>query len=79
MTSENTIEIINYKGNLYIFKKDEVSEPVKVFRDRIWWVLRNMNKSIDFDTLINLSYIWANIKHCNVTYNEDVMKMIEHL
>ena len=78
-TSENVIEIINYKGNLYIFKKDEDKEPIKIFRDRIWWVVRNMNKSLDFDTLVALSFIWANIKHNNVTYDDKIMKMLNDL
>lgn len=73
------IEIVNYNGNIYVFTKDEREEPMKIFRERIWWILNHMKDISELDNLLNLSYIWANMKHYNVKYNESIIKRIESL
>jgi hypothetical protein len=62
------MNIINYKGKMYIFKNIQ-NENNKMFIDRTWYIVKNINKYDDYEYLVKKSYIWICEKYYNVEYN----------
>lgn len=66
--------VITHLGQTYSFaKKDEV-ETDQMFRDRCWWIVKNMHRHTpsDFKKLIALSHLWVSCKYLNVDYGMEV-------
>lgn len=70
--------IISYKGDIYKFiKKDETETPA-IFRDRCWWIVKNIdNKDYDLDKLMSFSNIYVAIKYYGVSYNNDIIEIMK--
>jgi hypothetical protein len=74
--SNEYIEVINYKGNIYTFKKEDNQEPYPIFLERIWWIVNNMHKSSSMKDLLNLSHIWACVRFYKTTYDQSTMNKL---
>jgi hypothetical protein len=71
--------IITYNGKTYVFVKDEIDEIHQHFLNRVWWIVKNIDKYPDVDkhTLYNMSFVWSNVVHMGVVYNEKIMQQLE--
>lgn len=70
--------IITYNGRTYVFVKDEEDEAHQHFINRVWWIVKNIDRvpNVDRKTLYNLSYIWSNVYHSGVTYDDTLMAQL---
>lgn len=73
--------VISYLGDTYKFEKNEETEPQTMFRDRCWWIVKNIRnqENISLNELISLSQIWVSMKYHKTLYQDDVMKLINNL
>jgi hypothetical protein len=71
--------IITYNGKTYVFVKDEIDEVHQHFLNRVWWIVKNIDKhpNIDKNTLYNMSFVWSNVVHMGVTYDDKTMEQLE--
>lgn len=67
--------VISYKGDIYKFNKKDETETPTMFRDRCWWIVKNIdNKNHDIDKLTYLSNIYVSMKYYGVSYDDNVME-----
>jgi hypothetical protein len=73
--------IITYNGKTYVFVKDEEHEAHQHFINRIWWIVKIIDRmpNTDIKTLYNLSYIWSNVHHLGVIYDDSIMAHLENV
>ena len=70
--------VISYKGYIYKFIKKDETETTSIFRDRCWWIVKNIdNKDYDLDKLISLSNIYVAMKYYGVSYDEDITNIMK--
>ena len=71
--------IITFNGKTYVFVKDEHEEAYRHFINRAWWIVKNIDKRPDVDkkTLYHLSFIWSNMHHLGVVYDNSIMTQFE--
>lgn len=69
------MNVICYDGLIHTFH-NTLSEDSKMFIDRTWYIVKNLNKYKDIDYLVNLSFLWINKKYYNIEYVEDIEKLI---
>jgi hypothetical protein len=62
------MNIINYKGIVHIFY-NKTDENEKMFIDRTWYIVKNLDKYEDLSYLEKLSHIWVSQKYYNVSYD----------
>ena len=71
---------INKNGFSFIIKKENLNEPTFFFKKRCNFITNLFfMKSIEYNKLIQLSYIWSNIYFLNATYSTKIMKQINDL
>lgn len=68
--------VISYLGQTYKFTKTDSTENEYMFRDRCWWIVKNIDKSQNIDDLVALSHIWVSVKYLGCSYEEHVMELI---
>lgn len=70
--------VISHKGYLYKFIKSDETETTSIFRDRCWWIVKNIgNKDYDIDKLISLSNIYVSMKYYGVSYDDDIIEIMK--
>lgn len=69
--------VISYKGDTYKFIKKDGTESDTMFRDRCWWIVKNLDNKYDFNKLMSLSHIYVAIKYYNVSYDENVIELMK--
>jgi hypothetical protein len=71
--------VITHQGNIYKFNKTDCTESDTMFRDRCWWIIKNIAspspKSIQ--RLTAMSHLWASNKYYGTTYDEEVMNEMQ--
>ena len=68
---------LNKNGFSFIIKKENLNEPIFLFKKRCNFIINLFFiKSIEYNKLIQLSYIWSNIYFLNVKYSNTIMKQI---
>lgn len=69
---------IIYNGKTYIFVKEEEEEAYQHFVNRTWWIVKNIDRmpNIDKKQLCNLSFIWSNVHHFGVIYDDVIMTQL---
>ena len=71
---------LNKNGFSFIIKKENLNEPIFLFKKRCNFIINLFFiKSIEYNKLIQLSYIWSNIYFLNVKYSNTIMKQIDDL
>ncbi len=70
------MNIIQYKGKIYLFPKTNEVEPTKINNDRLWFIVRNLDKG-SFEYINNLSYIWMNNKYYNLEYDHHILGCLD--
>jgi hypothetical protein len=68
--------IIQYKGKIYVFPLNEEGIPDKIYIDRLWFIVKNINKG-SFEYITNVSYIWSNHKYYNLEYEPHIMNELK--
>jgi hypothetical protein len=73
--------VITYQGQTYRFAKKDNTETEAMFRDRCWWIVKNIdNDNVkNIEHIISLSYIWISQKYYNVTYDDDTTALMKTL
>lgn len=70
--------VISYKGYIYRFNKNDETETAAIFRDRCWWIIKNIeNKDYNLDKLVSLSKIYIAMKYHGVSYDENIMEIMK--
>jgi hypothetical protein len=70
--------VISYKGDVYKFTKKDETETTAMFRDRCWWIVKNIeNKEYNLDKLMSLSYIYVAMKYQGASYDENVTEVMK--
>jgi hypothetical protein len=70
--------VISYKGDMYKFIKKDETETTAIFRDRCWWIVKNIDsKDYDLDKLMSLSNIYVAMKYYGVSYDENIIEMMK--
>jgi hypothetical protein len=70
--------VISYKGDMYKFIKKDETETTAIFRDRCWWIVKNMDsKNYDLNKLMYLSNIYVAMKYYGVSYDENIIEMMK--
>lgn len=69
--------VISYKGDIYKFIKKDATESDTMFRDRCWWIVKNIDNKHDINKLMSLSHIYVSIKYYNVSYDETVIELMK--
>ena len=70
--------VISYKGDIYKFIKKDETETTAIFRDRCWWIVKNIgNKDYDLHKLMSLSNIYVAMKYYGVSYDESIVEMMK--
>jgi hypothetical protein len=71
--------IITYNGKTYVFVKDEIDEVYQHFLNRVWWIVKNidLHPNVDKNMLYNMSFVWSNVVHIGVVYDEKIMEQLE--
>jgi hypothetical protein len=70
--------VISYKGDMYKFIKKDETETTAIFRDRCWWIVKNIDsKNYDLDKLMSLSNIYVAMKYYGVSYDENIIEMMK--
>lgn len=70
--------VISHKGYIYKFTKNDATETASVFRDRCWWIVKNIdNKEYDIDKLKSLSNIYVSIKYYGVSYDDNITELMK--
>ena len=70
------MNVLQYNDKIYIFNNNK-SEPYKFYNERNWFIIKNLEKfENNLSYLEKLSYIWINHKYLGVTYNKDIMDII---
>ncbi len=66
--------VITHLGQTYSFVKNDEVETDQMFRDRCWWIVKNIHHhpQKDVKKLIALSHLWASCKYFNVDYGTEV-------
>jgi hypothetical protein len=77
--TQELIEVINFKGKIYIFKKDDDQEPYPIFLERIWWIVANLHKSDSIKDLHNMSHIWACVRFYKTSYDKETMDKLSEI
>ena len=71
---------LNKNGFSFIIKKENLNEPTFFFKKRCNFITNLFFiKNIEYNKLIQLSYIWSNIFFLNVKYSTKIMKEIDNL
>ena len=70
------MNIIHYKGKIFIFPKTSDGEPSKIYNDRLWFIVKNIDKG-SFDYISTLSHVWINHKYYNLEYDHHIMSELE--
>ncbi len=67
--------LVTYNGKTYVFVKEEPDEVYSHFVNRVWWLVKTMNKypKNQASYLYNMSYIWSNVYHHGVVYDKNIM------
>jgi len=74
------MQILQYKGKQFVFKKDNEESTPKMHTDRIWFIIHNLDKNLhSYDYIVKMSQIWVYQKHYNLTYEPHIMSAIEEL
>jgi hypothetical protein len=70
--------LITHNGKTYVFVKAEEEEAQQHFIDRAWWIVKTIDRmpNADKKTLYNLSYIWSNVHHFGVIYDDLTMAQL---
>lgn len=72
--------VISYLGNTYTFprKNNTEAETDAMFRDRCWWIVKNIAKGDkDKKTIIALSHVWVSIKYYGATYDDSIIDVLK--
>jgi hypothetical protein len=67
-----SLTTICWQGNTYVFHKMDKTETDEHFRDRVWWIVKNLDKA-SLEHLVNMSYIWSNVVHLKTRYDTKIM------
>ena len=70
------LNIIEYQGKHYIFQNTRNETP-RMFRQRTWFIVKNIDQIRDKAYLENLSHTWVNSRFLGVTYSDHIMKEME--
>lgn len=72
--------VISYKGYVYKFVKKDETETPAIFRDRCWWIVKNIdNKDLNLDKLMYLSHIYISMKYYGVSYDDNITNIMKTL
>lgn len=63
---------ICYRGKIYAFPKNDDSNPDRFYKERIWFIVRNIGKA-PFERLESISYIWMNHTFYQLEYDHHIM------
>lgn len=70
--------VISYLGNTYTFTKKDTTESEIMFRERCWWIVKNLvRRPGEIKMIIALSHVWVAIKYFGATYESHIMKTLE--
>jgi hypothetical protein len=71
--------VITYQGQTYRFVKKDDTETVAMFRDRCWWIVKNIDNSNvkSLEHVIALSHIWISLKCYDVTYDDETIALMK--
>jgi hypothetical protein len=68
------------KGNIVCLVEKDIYESFEKFNERGWFIVNQVIKSnLNYNEIVRLSKIWANIKYDGCVYNSSLMNRISEL
>lgn len=68
--------VITYQGQTYFFAKKDDTETETMFRDRCWWIVKNIDTA-NVEHIVSLSHIWISQKYYDVSYDDDTIALMK--
>ena len=68
--------VITHQGNTYKFDKNDETEEDNMFRDRCWWIIKNLDSKKSSKELVALSHLWVSVKYYGTSYGTDIMEQL---
>jgi hypothetical protein len=68
--------VITYQGQTYFFSKKDDTETETMFRDRCWWIVKNIDND-NVEHIVSLSHIWISQKYYDVSYDDDTIALMK--
>ena len=69
----STEYLIYVKGDDKVKISKEKNETQLIYLERVFFILNNINKKINYDKLIKYSKIYVNIKYSKCIYSKEVI------